>query len=457
MTVDSTPSLTVRSIGELCEVLRGVSYSKEDARNVAATGYVPLLRAMNIERELTFDPLVWVPSKYVAPAQMLRVGDIVIASSSGSRSVVGKGAQLREQWPGSFGAFCAVLRPRNDDPVDARYMAHFVSSPAYRHRVSALAAGVNINNLRLGHLQSLPMPWPDANKRAAIVTMLDAQLARIGAGGASTRAALARVAPARRAILTRAFTGTLVTAGQTSESGPELLSRIREVRAQRASRRNASALQPSFAVTDLPSGWASARWSEVGDAQNGRPFSSREYTSAGIKLLRPGNLHVSGRVEWTHENTRWLPETWVERTPDLLVGAGEIVMNLTAQSLKDEFLGRACMTGPGERCLLNQRLARLTPTLLDRRYVYWVFRSPRFRSFVRTLNKGSLIQHMFTSQLALFEMPIPPLEEQRRIAEELDARFSVLDYVEVTIRRALGRLGPLTDAILSHALGAVPA
>jgi type I restriction enzyme S subunit len=89
-----------------------------------------------------------------------------------------------------------------------------------------------------------------------------------------------------------------------------------------------------------------------------------------------------------------MPEKWAADYPGHLIGPDELVINLTAQSLADEFLGRVCLTSPGEHCLLNQRIARLTPVLLPPRFLLCVFKSPWFRKFVASLNTGSLIQHM---------------------------------------------------------------
>ena len=126
-------------------------------------------------------------------------------------------------------------------------------------------------------------------------------------------------------------------------------------------------------------------------------------------------------------------------------------MNLTAQSLKDEFLGRVCMTALSERCLLNQRIARLTPIDVLPQYLLWMFKSQVFRRFVDGLNKGSLIQHMFTSQLAQFTVPLPPLAEQRRIVAEVERRLSVVDELEATVDANLKRAERLRQAILKRA------
>ena len=99
-------------ISDVAELVRGVTYSKEDSRATPAGGFSPVLRATNIQNSrLVLDAdLVYVRSDNVSPTQRLLAGDIVMATSSGSKHLVGKSALMRTDWVGSFGAFCAVLR-----------------------------------------------------------------------------------------------------------------------------------------------------------------------------------------------------------------------------------------------------------------------------------------------------------------------------------------------------------
>jgi type I restriction enzyme S subunit len=160
-------------VGTLCDQIRGVSYAKEDARAEASSGLVPILRANNILEDglLTYDDLVFVPESVVSEMQYIRKFDIVIAASSGSLSVVGKAAQARHDWHGGFGAFCKVLRPNKK--VDPRYLAYFFRTAEYRQRISHLAAGVNINNLRNEHLDDLEIPLPPLPEQRRIADILD--------------------------------------------------------------------------------------------------------------------------------------------------------------------------------------------------------------------------------------------------------------------------------------------
>lgn len=159
-------------VGDIAEQVRGVSYGKEDASRIPQEGYLPVLRAGNITDEgLVFEDLVYVPSARIAQKQLVQKGDVVIAASSGSLDVVGKAAPATNAFNGGFGAFCKVLRPRA--VVDATFFAHFFKTGDYRRRISSLAAGANINNLKNEHLDDLEIPLPPLPEQRRIAAILD--------------------------------------------------------------------------------------------------------------------------------------------------------------------------------------------------------------------------------------------------------------------------------------------
>jgi type I restriction enzyme S subunit len=130
------------------------------------------LRANNIRSgELNFDDVIYVPESRVNKRQYLRRGDIVVAASSGSLDVVGKAAQVRSGFSGAFGAFCKVMRPCKE--VIAEYVGHFLQTPDYRRRISAAAAGININNLRNEHLDDIELLLPPLDEQRRIAAILD--------------------------------------------------------------------------------------------------------------------------------------------------------------------------------------------------------------------------------------------------------------------------------------------
>jgi type I restriction enzyme S subunit len=165
-------SAPIARIADLAEQVRGVSYGKEDASTTPRPGYLPVLRAGNITDEgLVFDDLVYVPAERISRKQRVRRHDVLIAASSGSLDVVGKAARVLADFEGGFGAFCKVLRPAQN--IDPAYFAHFFKTQDYRRRISALASGININNLRNGHLDEMRIPLPPLPEQRRIAEALD--------------------------------------------------------------------------------------------------------------------------------------------------------------------------------------------------------------------------------------------------------------------------------------------
>jgi type I restriction enzyme S subunit len=60
------------------------------------------------------------------------------------------------------------------------------------------------------------------------------------------------------------------------------------------------------------------------------------------------------------------------------------------------------------------------------KFLYWLTRSPAYWSYLTGLSEGTNINNLKFSGLSGFEVPIPPLEEQKRIVAVLDEAFEGL-------------------------------
>jgi type I restriction enzyme S subunit len=402
----------------------------------------------------------------------LSAGDLVIARTG---ATTGK-AFLVRQVPESSVFASYLIRVRTLPAVAPEFLEAFTNSPNYWKQITEVKKGTAQPGANASILGGLSLPLPPLNEQRRIVAKLEDLLARSRRAKDALEAIPPLLEKLRQSILAAAFRGDLTADWRAKnpdvEPAEELLKRIRVERRKKWEEAELAKLRAkgkaptddrwkakyqepepvdTEGVPELPEGWAWASWREIGFSQNGRAFPSTEYLDIGVPLLRPGNLHASGEVKWTSSNTKCLDERWAEEFPEHVVSRCELVINLTAQSLKDEFLGRVCMTGENERCLLNQRIGRLTPVLLEPRFVLWLFKSPEFRTFVDGLNSGSLIQHMFTSQIDEFAIRVPPLPEQREIAKRLDRAASVWLGAQRRLDSLSTQLDSLDGALLSKA------
>ena len=311
------------------------------------------------------------------------------------------------------------------DFIDSRYLYWYLLNA--KSDLEDRASGTTFKEISGREFANTVLKWPGLDEQRRIVDILEDHLSRLEFGVVELGRSSAHLELYTRRRRLALVLGS--SAGSLNSIDP-------------------SALGGGSAPTlPLPPGWAWKQWRGIGRSQNGSAFPSRDYTDDGVRLLRPGNLGRHGRLRWDDKSTRWLPLTYEASHAGLVLRPGDIVMNLTAQSLKDDFLGRACLVRDHDHALLNQRLARLRSTELLSEYALLVFQSPLFRRFVRSLNTGSLIQHMFTTQVDRFWMPVPPPETQAAIvrleAAQREAEAALVEQLyaartrSTALRRAL--------------------
>ena len=163
--------MTTARISAIGKVIRGVSWDKNDATDTERPDYLPILRAGNIGNELNVESdLVWVPASNVGNEQKIQAGDIAICMSSGSPAVVGKTASAKVGWPGSVGAFCALIRA-NPERCLPEYLAFFLKTARFRKWTSE-SQGANIKNIKKSALEDFEVPVPPLSEQRRIVDLL---------------------------------------------------------------------------------------------------------------------------------------------------------------------------------------------------------------------------------------------------------------------------------------------
>lgn len=158
---------------EKFEYISGVSYKPSDASENLQENRTLLLRSNNIDNgRLNLNKVVYVSNKKIQNKQYLKKNDILIATSSGSKNLVGKSVLILDDSPKTFGAFCGVIRCKN---FCAKYVSYYFQSEFYKKYIYNISKGVNIHNLKSSDLMKLSIPYPtDRDEQDYIVKTLDA-------------------------------------------------------------------------------------------------------------------------------------------------------------------------------------------------------------------------------------------------------------------------------------------
>lgn len=151
--------MSKQKIKDYITQIRGVSYKPADV--VDAENGTPIIRANNIQDDgMIYDDLVFVTQQRIKDNQLLKKGDIVICTSSGSKNLVGKATTFNGyKTDMSFGAFCKGVRI-SDSSVNPDFIRLFFKSKTYREQISASSTGANINNIKAEHIDNLLINIP---------------------------------------------------------------------------------------------------------------------------------------------------------------------------------------------------------------------------------------------------------------------------------------------------------
>lgn len=389
-----------RPLGEIVQIIRGVTYKKFEARAEPEPGYVPLLRATNIGAILILHTnLVYVPWSVVNKAQYLREGDIVLASSSGSLSVVGKSARLAFPWDGTFGAFCAAVRPGPD--VDSRYLALYLSSDKVRREWSSAARGTNINNLKRTDLIPTPVPLPALGEQRRIVNILEDYLSRL-------------------------------------DAAQHLISAVE----RRLEAYEASALSRCHKGDEKP-------LHEIAFIQGGiQKQSKRTPTKNHYPFLRVANVTKNGlRLQEVHRAELFSGE--LER---LRLEPGDLLV-VEGNGSPSQIGRAATWDGSIEDCVHQNHLIRVRPKQgLRAEYLEAVWNSPANRGKLTDLaSSSSGLQTLSVSKLRSLTLPVPSLSDQDAMVEALSVVRYRRHALQFEVRRSLVRAEGLRRALLDVA------
>ena len=440
-------------LADVAKLVRGVTYPKAEARDQPAPGYVPMLRATNIQgSKLVLDAdLVHIAERNVSPEQRLRPGDIVVATSSGSKHLVGKSALLRSEWAGSFGAFCAAIRPKPN--IEPRYLASFLQSPSYWKQVGKKALGVNINNLRRGDIETLALPLPDLDDQHRIVAEIEKQFSRLDEAVAGLQRVKANLKRYKAAVLKSAVTGRLVPTeaelarreGRSYETGAELLQRILEARRsqwQGKGKYKEPAAPDTTGLPELPEGWVWASAVQVCDPVVDCHNKTAPYTASGIPLVRTTNIR-DGRL--VLEDVRFVDqptyEFWSRRCPP---EPGDVLFTREAP------MGEAGIIPPGVRLCLGQRTMLMRPSpAISASFLLAALLSPVVRTLIERVAVGSGVKHLRVGDVEILPIPMPPHAEQQRIVAEVDRLISIAREQEELIQQSLVRSEAFRRSLLA--------
>ncbi|HIF9059694.1 TPA: restriction endonuclease subunit S [Photobacterium damselae] len=170
--------------------------------------------------------------------------------------------------------------------------------------------------------------------------------------------------------------------------------------------------------------WPLVKLGDICDLLNGYAFKSSDYVESSNTLsCRMSNIRPGGEFNIDY-NARFLPDDFKNKYKKFLLNDGDVIIAMTDLADSPKILGVPTVVKTGGRnILLNQRVGKLVIKETDRVYFPYLklaLNYPKVRSIYKQFAGGGLQINLGKKDLLSVEIPLPPLEEQKRIAAILD-------------------------------------
>ena len=206
-----------------------------------------------------------------------------------------------------------------------------------------------------------------------------------------------------------------------------------------------------WVVSDLPVGWNESTIVNLigkdGLFSDGDWVESKDQDPNGaIRLLQLADI---GDGKFVNKSHRFVNDKKFE-----LLNFTEILEDDVLVARMPDPLGRAClMPKLPQKCITVVDVAIIRPgkdSVLPRWLMHFL-NSPEIRQRIELLSSGTTRKRISRGNLAQIELPIPPLNEQKHIAEKLDSLLARVDSCQTHLERVPQILKRFRQSVLAAA------
>ena len=356
-----------KSLGEVGHLLGGLT-GKTKADFVDGTArYVSYKNVYsNLQVDVTADDFVRISDSETQ--NTLRIGDILFTGSSENREEVGLTSVVTSPPPESLylNSFCICFRPNKNFTLLPEFAKHLFRSGNIRQQVIKTATGVTRINISRKNLAKIQVPLPPAEVQQEVARTLD----------------------------------------QFTQLEAELEAEL-EARKQQYAYYRDQIVAGSQNVQLVPI-------KEIGELQRGRRFTRNDMVDEGIPAIHYGEIYTTYGYR-TESTTSFVKD---EIGPQLrFAQPGDVIIAAVGETVADvgtgvAWLGTTPVAYHDDSFALHHNQ--------DPRYISHALRTSEYHRQKGRFVSRAKVKRLSVKGIEQIRIPLPELDEQRRIADILD-------------------------------------
>lgn len=287
---------------------------------------------------------------------------------------------------------CKILSSKK---INARYLAYYL--PHQLYIVNQLTWSTTVKHLLAEDIGNIPVAYPQLNEQKAIADFLDKECAQIDSIAADLEKQIALLQQYKKSLITETVTKGLNKSVPMKDSDIE-------------------------GVGKIPSHWKVNRLKYAAVVKTG-PFgtqlSASEYSDEGIPVINVKNIGYGTIIE---DDLDYVPDEVCQRLAQHQLQLGDIVFGRKGAVDKHAIITESQIGWvQGSDCIR----VRIDGDI-DSRYLNYLFDTVYFAEYVLLYAVGTTMASINSDILTNSKILVPPITEQRCIADFLDSSCKTL-------------------------------
>lgn len=292
---------------------------------------------------------------------------------------------------------CLTIHP--SDLIIGKFLSYYLKSSSFAEDVLRRTNSNTQGNVGKDSLVNATIVLPSIIEQTQIVNFLDAKCSDINAMLSKTRSSIEEYKKLKQAVITQAVTKGVRGEREMKDSGVEWVSYI-------------------------PVDWNTIKLkycTYIRARLGWRALKADEYVESGFPFLSAFNI-VNNALHFT--NLNYINQFRYDESPEIRLKVGDVLL------VKDGAgIGKcAIVENMPIPSTVNGSIAVISSTsFITPKYLYYYFLSEMFQQHIDLLKDGMGVPHLFQSDLKEIKIAFPSKDEQKEIADCLDAKCAEID------------------------------
>lgn len=430
-------------LGDVCKTTSGGTPNR--ANKSYYKGHIPWVKSGELDKGLILETEEKITEDAIknSSAKIFPKGTLLIAlygATIGKLAFLGINAATNQ-------AICGIYENPN---LNSKYLYFYLLHK--KQKLVNQGIGGAQPNISQTILKNLNFPLPPLPTQQSIVSKIEELFSELDKGIENLKTAQEQLKIYRQSVLKWAFEGRLTSLNPDLldlPDEPDLAMVAEPQEVYGSDKHQGHQENPKNHGADnggLPEGW---RWvkfidvaNKIGDIDHkmpkqlpeGYPYVSTKDFTKDHKISFAGAKYIS-EEDFLNLSRKIKPE----RDDIIFPRYGTIGKNILIDFDKDFLVSYSCA------------VIKLDKTKVISKYAYLYSLSPRITDEIRKYVVETTQANIGISSIKNFVFPLPPIEQQFKVVQEIESRLSVADNMEETIQQSLLQAESLRQSILKKA------